>query len=64
VYRYVVKLPDIFDCQGQKFIFRNFVLPQFLERYGVKVIAVSVTGAVLLPLWTDSVSGLLKSAFY
>ena len=49
MYRYVVKLPDIFDCQGQVFNFRNFFQPQFWERYGVKVTAVSVTGAVLLP---------------
>ena len=42
MYRYVVKLPDIFDCQGQIFIFRNFFLSQFLEHCGVKVAAVAV----------------------
>ena len=55
---------QIFLIAGPSFQISYFFLPQFWERYGVTLTAVSVTGAVLLSLWTNSVSGLLKSAVY
>jgi len=36
LYRYVVNLPDIFDFQGQVFIFRNFVCVSFWKVKGHK----------------------------
>jgi hypothetical protein len=47
LYRYVVKLPDIFYCQGQVFKFRNFFSASILGTlwgHGVTVTAVPVTG--------------------
>jgi len=46
------------------FVFRNFVLPQYWKGYGLKVTAVSVTGAALFSLSISTVSGLLTYTVY